>query len=186
MRCVRLIHLVACLTVPLLLPVKTQAQRSIELFGGGGVTGGDAESWSRTRLSDWSETYYDGHAQVFLVRALGARLGIEAGHSYLLWYRYNTCPGCDYPSFAERDIAANRLMAVARFDSPARLFAEFAAGVHFFDGFSDIGAFAGIGYRVPLSGSLELPIKLRAGAVMDSDENLFPVALSAGLAFRLR
>jgi hypothetical protein len=167
------------------MPLTVQAQRSIEVFGGGGFTSGDAKKWSGARLDDWNQTYYDGHAQLFLGKVLGARVGIEAGHNYLMWYRWNSCPGCISPVYGNRDVEASRLMAVFRFDSPTRLFAEFAGGMQFFDGGNDMGGFAGVGYRVPLMGKLELPIKLRAGMVLDSDANLFPVALSAGLAFRM-
>jgi hypothetical protein len=181
----RMLFLASSLTVIAALPAPLRAQRSIELFGGAGVTGGSIESWAKVAPYDWNQTLYDGHAQVFLMKAAGVRLGFEVGNTYLMWYTVNSCLGCSSPSYSQRDVSAWRAMAVARFNAPRLVFGEIAAGVHFFDGYNDLGAVAGIGVRVPLTANLELPIKLRGGVILDSDQNLYPVSLNAGLSLRL-
>lgn len=185
MRYSRTLALLAILTALAAVPARLSAQRSIELFAGGGMTAGDIGTWAAQSPYDWNQTLYDGHAQFLLGGAGGLRFGIEVGYSYLMWYSFNYCQGCASPEYTERDVSSSRVMAVARFDSPTRLFLEVAGGVQHFDDFNDLGGFAGIGYRIPLSGNLELPIKLRAGVILDSDQNLYPIALSAGLSFRL-
>jgi hypothetical protein len=102
-----------------------------------------------------------------------------------MWYDYNSCLNCFSPSYTTIEVSAMRLMLVARLEPTNRFFAEVAAGPHFFDDYNDLGVYAGIGYRIPLSANLTLPIKLRGGVILDSDQNLYPVSLSAGLSFRL-
>jgi hypothetical protein len=185
MRYTRRLAITAILTILGAVPIRLSAQRSVELFAGGGMTAGDIGTWSGARLNDWNQTLYDGHAQFFFAGTGGLRFGVEVGHSYLMWYSYNYCPNCDYPQYTESDVSSTRAMAVVRFDSPTRLFFEVAGGVHHIDDFNDLGGFAGVGYRIPLGASLELPIKLRAGVILDSDQNLYPIALSAGLSWKL-
>jgi hypothetical protein len=185
MRYSRIVVMTAILTTLGAVPARLSAQRSIELFAGGGVTAGDVGSWAGYPAYDWNETLYDGHAQFLLGGAGGLRFGIEVGYSYLMWYSFNDCPGCPSPTHIERDVSSSRAMAVARFESPTRIFIEVAGGVQHFDDFTDLGGFAGLGYRIPLAGNLELPIKLRAGVILDSDQNLYPIALSAGLSWKL-
>lgn len=164
---------------------RAAAQRLLEVYGGAGYTAGNVNNWSgHSSLYDWSQTLYDYHAEALLVRAGGVHLGLEAGYEHLMWYEYNYCPGCSTPAYTSRSVSATRVMAVARVDSPARLFAEVAAGMQFFDGYSDPGVYAGIGYRVPLTAAVDLPIKVRAGLILDSDQNLIPLSLSAGLSYR--
>jgi hypothetical protein len=175
----------ACAVASLMFaPAELRAQRSIDVFVGAGHTATDVEGWAKTRLLDWSQFLSDGHAQLFLLGLGPARLGVEAGHSDFMWYEYDSCPNCAQTHYADRYVAATRVLAVAQVGS--RVFAELAGGVHMFDGFTDLGAYGGFGVRIPLVGRLELPIKARAGIILDSDEKLIPITLSGGLSYRLK
>jgi hypothetical protein len=165
-------------------PAELRAQRSIDIFVGAGHTAADVEGWATTTLNDWSQFLFDGHAQAFLLGLGPARLGVEVGHSTYMWYKYNSCPGCVSPVFGETNVAATRVLAIAQFGS--RFFAELGGGMHMFDGYSNWGGYGGLGVRIPLIARLELPVKARAGFILSSDENLIPITLSAGLAYRLQ
>lgn len=180
----RSIHVACAVAVLTLVPAELRAQRSIEVFAGAGHTETDVEGWAKTRLTDWSQFLFDGHAQLFLLGLGPARLGVEAGQSDFMWYEFNSCGNCVQPVYTDRYVAATRVLGVAQFGS--RVFAELAGGMHMFDGFTDLGAYAGFGVRIPLVGRLELPIKARAGIILDSDETLIPLTLSGGLSYRLK
>jgi hypothetical protein len=178
---------IACAAAAALLtfvPAELRAQRSIDVFVGAGHTAADVESWATTRLNDWSQFLFDAHAQALLLGLGPMRLGLEVGHSSFMWYRYNSCPGCASPVYGESSVAATRALAVAQFGS--RFFAEVAGGIHMFDGYTNWGGYGGLGVRIPLLGRLELPVKARAGLILNSDENLIPLTLSAGLSYRLQ
>jgi hypothetical protein len=171
-----------------------RSQRSIDVFAGAGTTVADVEAWVGTRLNDWSQFLFDSHAQAFLLAVGPARLGLEAGHSSFMWYKYNSCPGCvardsrgnpvyEIPVYGENTVAATRVLAVAQFGS--RFFAELAGGVHMFDGYTSWGGYGGLGVRIPLVARLELPVKARGGFILNQNGSMIPVTLSAGLAYRL-
>ena len=180
----RSIHIACAVALLTLIPAELRAQRSIDVFVGAGHTAADVEGWAATRLSDWSQFLSDGHAQAFLLAFGPARLGVEVGHSDYMWYEYNYCPNCDSPAYTDRSVAASRVLAVAQFGY--RFFAELAGGMHMFDGFNDWGAYGGVGVRIPLIGRLEVPLKARGGLILDADQNLIPITLSAGLTYRLK
>lgn len=192
----RKIHIVGCAVALLALvpAAAARAQRSIDVFAGAGLTAADVERWAGTPLNDWSQFLFDAHAQAFLLALGPTRLGVEVGHSSFMWYSYNACPGCgsegfgeipgyDIPVYGETSVAASRVLAVARVGY--RFFAELAAGMHMFDGYSDWGGYGALGVRIPLMGRLEVPVKARAGFILDADQNLIPITLSAGLSYRL-
>ena len=182
-RCTYVAYVACAAALLALAPADLRAQRSIDIYAGAGHTEANVEGWSGTRLTDWSQFLFDVHAQAMLLGLGPVRLGLEAGHSSLLWYEYNSCLNCDFPSYTDRSVAATRVLAVAHVGS--RVFLELAGGMHMFDGFTDWGGYGGLGVRIPLMARLELPIKARAGYITDADENLIPITLSAGLSYRL-
>lgn len=195
MKCFRSIHIACGLALLTVAPAELRAQRSVDVFAGAGQTVADVEAWAGAPLNDWNQFLFDSYAQAFLFRLGAMRLGLEAGHSSFMWYKYNSCPGCvardsrgnpvyEIPVYGETSVAATRVLAVAQIGS--RFFAELAGGMHMFDGYTSWGGYGGLGVRIPLIARLELPVKARGGFILNPNGNMIPVTLSAGLSYRLQ
>jgi hypothetical protein len=143
-----------------------------------GYTVVDMDGWARNTNYDWGQFAWRGTVAGYRWMGPKVQLGVEGGTNYFFWYTYRTYSG--YESSAV-DVDAWHVMAMGRVYLSPRVFAEVGGGYFFFSDFSDPGVVAGLGYRIPVSERLSVPIKARAGMVLDSDANVIPLTLSGGI-----
>lgn len=151
------------------------AQRSAEVHFGIGYTGVDIQGWSYG-ASDWGQFMGQAYAQAFPVRFGPIALGAEFGYQHFFWY-------VDDTYFYDHNVDAFYLMAQVRSAFRENFFAELGFGVYFFEEYNDPGFSAAIGYQLRINEKLSVPLKFRTGIIFDTDANLYPVGISAGLAF---
>ncbi len=171
---------VIALCALLTLPATGTAQTAIEVYGGVGYTAVDVDAWSGTSTGaeDWDQVAFEGYVQVFTLQAGNVSLGLEAAYEYLFWYDV-----LYLGSTLTREVEATRILALARFDLAGPTFAELGAGAHLFDGFTDIGIAAGVGYLLPVNERISVPLKLRGDYVMDPDASLLVTRGSVGVRY---
>ncbi len=152
---------------------------TFEVAGGIGFTAVDREAWSGTSLADWNQTHYGGAAKA-LMDVGSVKLGLRAGYQYFWWYSVPV-PGYSYTRTYE--YGATHVGALVRVPLGPSMAADLGASYYFFDGFSDPGLNAAIGYFVPLSRDFTLPIQVHADRVFDSSAALQAVSLSVGISY---
>ncbi len=163
-------------------PAVAAAQTRIAGLGGMGYTAVNKEKWTgHSTLNDWNQALYLVNGQVlFGLPGKKVSVGAEAGYDYFLWYKIPlTSGGYEY------DVSAYHVLGVLNAQLSGGNFVEVAAGPHFFDGFTDIGVYGAVGHRFRVGERLVMPVKVRAGAVLDSDAPLLPVGLLVGLEYTL-
>ncbi len=163
------------------VPAAAGAQTRIAAFGGMGYTAVSKDAWTgHSSLADWNQALYLGNAQV-LFGLPGGKLsvGAEGGYDYFFWFMNTAANGG-----VTYDVTAYHVMGVLN-AQVGNNFVEVAAGPHMFDGFTDVGVYGAVGHRFRLGPSLTMPIKLRAGAVLDSDAALKTIGGLVGLEYTL-
>lgn len=159
-----------------------KAQVMIELDGGAGYTLVDVPSWAGSEPEDWSQFATQYNAQVFFQGKPHLAFGVGVGRHHLFSYSYTYYYG-SFPIYPSYDVAATRIMALVRLQAK-NLFVDFGAGVYLFGEYTDPAISSSVGYRIPLSPKLGLPIKFNWGLVFDEDGQLLPLSLSAGVSYR--
>jgi hypothetical protein len=162
--------------------LSAKAQVVLEVDGGVGYTMVDVPSWAGSEPEDWSQFAQHYNAQVFFQTKSMLGFGINVGRHQLFSYDYSYYYG-DFPIYPHYDVAATRVMGLVRLQAK-KLFVDFGAGVYMFDDFTDPAIVSTVGYRIPLSSSLGLPIKFNWGLVFDADGRLLPLSITAGLSYR--
>ena len=153
-------------------------QRTVEVYGFAGYTGVDPEEWAGTRLNDWDQFASGWYIQVFPYSNEIVSLGLEYGYSYLLFYTFPFTT-----TLSERNIDANRLLAMARLFPERNLIIEGGLGMYFFEDFTNLGLALAGGYRIPLAQSWSLPIKFRTNFIFDSDASIIQPGLDIGVSY---
>jgi hypothetical protein len=153
----------------------------LELTAGAGTTIVDVDAWAGTVANDWGTVAYQGTARLFFLSMGRARIGAEVSYRYYFWYNYFP-GGTSYPY--EFEVSGAQLSAVARFPLGARASLDAGLGVYDFEDSSEFGAHAALGYHVPLSPTMTLPIQVRADYVI-TDPSLIPITVNAGIGIRL-
>lgn len=162
----------------LLVPHQSEAQRSLEVYGGAGSTLVDAEKLAGIPLADW-ETFASGYSiQAFLVGNDFISVGAEYGYTYLLFYT-----AVFGSIFIENEVEASRAMLMVRLNPGESLLIEGGVGAYFFDGTTDAAIGIGAGYKFTLNENLSVPIKLRTDLVFTENTLTVPLTLNAGLAY---
>ncbi len=173
------------LVVLLFRPAPARGQVTLEAHGAVGYASVDIDTWAGSSLNDWTQVSSSGYAQVFFGKAGPVALGVEGGYQKFFWYNVRI-PFGTTTVLRDRNVTASRVMVVARFQGPmSPVFGEVALGAHMFDGFTDGGAAAAVGYKMKLGPMLSLPIKVRADLVNDSSTRITAISASAGLSFGL-
>ncbi|MEP1097638.1 MAG: hypothetical protein ABJG78_21145 [Cyclobacteriaceae bacterium] len=162
----------------LVAPHQSEAQRSLEVYGGVGSTLVDVEKLAGIPLADW-ETFASGYSiQAFLVGNDFVSVGAEYGYTYMLFYT-----AVIGSIFIENEVEATRAMLMARLHPEKSLLIEGGVGAYFFDGKTDAAIGIGAGYKFELNESLSVPIKLRTDLVFTENTLTVPLTLNAGLAY---
>jgi hypothetical protein len=170
-----LIMLLLCMILFIQNNRNAAAQKSAELHFGIGYTGVDVQGWSYG-ASDWGQFMGQAYAQAFPVQFSGFALGAEFGYQHFFWY-------VDDTYFYEHNVNAFNLMALVRSMFRENFFAELGFGVYFFEEYNDPGLSAALGYIFKINEKLSIPLKFRTGIIFDKDANLYPLGISAGLAY---
>lgn len=168
---------------PAAAPVPAAESRMLlEVTGGIGTTVVDVDAWAGIAANDWGTVAYSATGRLFfLTLGGGARVGAEAAYRYFFWYNYY--PGTTtYPY--QYDVTATQISGVVRFPMGARMSADVGAGMYVFEGGSEFGGHVALGYHLPLSPTMTLPVQVRADYVV-TDPSLIPITVNAGIGFRL-
>ena len=169
----------------LIAAAPAQAQVTLEAHAGLGYTSVNVDNWAGSSLNDWRQTAYVGYVQAFLLTSKKLSLGAELGNEYFFWYNV-AIPFGSSTILSDRNVKASRVMAVVRLQGAGKIFGEAALGAHLFDGFTDGGAAAAIGYMLGAGGEkLSIPLKIRADFVNDPDVKMTTITATVGLSFRL-
>jgi opacity protein-like surface antigen len=166
------------------IPKTTPAAGSkflLEIVGGIGTTVVDVDQWAGSTALDWGTTNYSVTGRLFfLTLGPSARLGVEGGYQYLVWY---SVPGLGSTPY-EYASSPTHFAGVIRLLLGRSLTFDAGAGAHLFGSSgTKVGILAALGYQVRLSPTLSLPIQLRSDVIL-TDPSAIPVALNAGLGFR--
>jgi len=153
----------------------SSCQISAEIHVGIGYTGVDIQEWTYG-ASDWGQMMGQIYVQAFPIRFGGIVVGAEFGFQHYLWYVDDTYG-------YEHNVDAFNLMGIVRSQFNENFFAELGFGAYFFGEFTDPGFSAILGYIININEKLAIPLKFRTGVVFDKDTNLYPVGISAGLAY---
>jgi hypothetical protein len=177
--------LVACVLLLGFVPV-AQAQVTVEVSGGMGLTAVDLDQWSNAFARsgrDWSKTNHHIRGLVLPFTSGKFSLGGEFASQDLFWYTYNACPGCG--SFVEGTTAvgSTSVMGSGRLDVGHRSFVDFGAGMFFVGGETRMGAAGAVGHSVPVNEKVSIPIKFRTDIVFGQ---LVAPAVSVGVSFKLQ
>jgi len=165
-------------------PAPAHAQVTLEAHAGLGYTSVNVDTWAGSSLNDWRQVAYVGYAQVFFLKSKKLSLGAEVGGQYFFWYNV-ALPFGTTTILADRNVKANRVMAVVRLQGAGKLFGEAALGAHLFDGFTDGGAAAAVGYMLSGGGKVSIPIKVRADFINDPDVKMTTITATIGISFGL-
>jgi len=176
--------LIALCGVALVAVAPLRAQITFEGHGGAGYSQVDVDAWGGSSVNDWDQVTRVGYAQVFFLKLGMVAIGAEAGNQYFFWYNVRI-PFGSSTILSDRNVSANRVMGVVRFEGAGRVFGEVAAGAHLFDSFTDTGFAAAVGYKIPLAPKISIPIKLRVDFVNDPDVTIMPVTVSGGISVSL-
>ena len=164
------------------ITTKLTAQVTFEANVGIGVTAVDLQAWAYGTADDWGLFSGTASAAVFLVNPGPFSIGAEYRFHHFFWYGY-------YPSgysyLVDVSVDAHGLMGILRLNMVAGLFLETGFGPYFFSGWTDWGGMLAVGYNISLGEHLYIPIKLRSEVVFDSDTNLYPLRLNAGIGYKL-
>ncbi len=154
----------------------------LEITGGVGYTVVNMDSWAGTAANNWDNIAYWGAARLLFPMSGGLRFGVEAGYNYHFWYNYYP-GGTSYPY--EYQVNATHVAGLVRFPLGTRFTADLGGGVQMFNrAGTHPEALAALKYHIPLSAKLDLPIGVRADAIL-SNPILVPVRLSAGIGIKL-
>lgn len=159
-----------------------KSQMLVELDAGVGYTMVDVPAWAGSEPEDWSQFAQHYNAQVFFQTKSTLAFGINVGRHNLFSYDYSYYYG-DFPIYPHYNVAATRVMGLVRLQAK-KLFVDFGAGVYMFGDFTDPAITSSVGYRIPLSSNLGLPIKFNSGLVFDADGRLLPLSITAGLSYQ--
>ena len=161
-----------------------KANLVLEITGGVGYTVVNMDSWAGVvnGVNNWNNMAYWGAARLLFPMSGGLRFGVEAGYNYHFWYNYYP-GGTSYPY--EYQVNATHVAGLVRFPLGTHFTADLGAGVQMFNrAGTHPEALAALKYHIPLSARVDLPIGVRADAIL-SNPLLVPVRLSAGLGFKL-
>jgi len=159
----------------LLIPTRSSGQIDVELYAGIGYTGVDIVGWTYINPYDWNQGMGHVYAQAFPLNIGIISIGAEFGFQHFFWYeRYN---------YTEENVDAFRFMGIVRAYLTDKLYTELGPGAYRFGDWTDFGVMGAFGYKIGVTERLSIPIKLRAAIILDEDSNLYPVGLSAGLAY---
>ncbi|HKJ93316.1 MAG TPA: hypothetical protein VJ957_09110 [Longimicrobiales bacterium] len=169
---------ILCIMTTLATPRHAAAQIATELHGGVGYTSVSVDAWAGTSAQDWGQMASGYYVQVFPYQRGRISVGGELGYEYFFWYDifYN-----GYTS--TRNVSATRVAAVARLGLGGPAYAEAAASMHLFDGFSDPGIGVGVGYMLPINEHFSVPLGLRGDLVLDPDTQLFASRFNVGIRY---
>jgi hypothetical protein len=147
----------------------------------------DVQKAMETTLETWNQYAYGGTIQVlFELKPGGLQIGAETGASHLYYweeqyYAYDPDP---VPRWRWGDMWTWHLGGVIEKKLSRSFYLQGGASLHDFLNGSGItpGLSAAAGYAFPLSGSIRLPVEIRADAVFG---NATPIMLraSVGLSF---
>ena len=165
-------------------PDSTFGQRVIEVHGGIGYTSVDIEAWAGTEPNEWDQTMSQIEVQYFFSQVGELSIGVELGYQYFFWYEV-IIPFGTTRLFSGRSAEANHLMAVGRYEFTDKMFADLGLGMIFFEDFTDYGLSGALGYRIQVNEKLAIPVKFKAGIVLDNDANLIPLGISIGLSYKM-
>jgi len=157
----------------------TQSRMTFEVTGGVGYSIVDMKTWSGYTINNSSAMAYWGAARLIFPGS-GVRFGIEGGYHYHFWYNYYP-GGTSYPY--QYDVSAAHVAALVRLPLGAHGTFDLGGAMHFLTP-NKFGGLVALMYHIPLGQALELPIGVRADAILTTPV-LIPVVLSAGLGFKL-
>lgn len=155
-----------------------QAQVSLEAYGTVGYSAMDVEKWFEQTLEDWGQVAYGGYVQGFYQINDEFSIGAEVGFLEYFWL---TRPSPFSSGLQELHFSATRLMVLARYGFAENAFLEGGLGNNSFDGFSVFTAGLGVGYKIPVSDQLSIPLKLRTDFL--TGEGITPITLSFGVSY---
>lgn len=166
---------------------EVRSQRSVHALASVGYSAVDEGAFTHDTAYNWSKTMSGLHVQALLGTVGAVNVGAEFGYGYLFWYEVRRAPACDAcaPGYSSRDVDAYRLMVMGRMSLDRNWFAEFGFGPYFFGEFTDLAIAGGLGYALPLSSTVQLPLKARGDLISDADANLFTLGISAGISYML-
>lgn len=160
-------------------PVVTPSRLTFEITGGVGYSIVDMNQWSGIPVNNWSNMVKWGAARLVFPGS-GMRFGIEGGYHYHFWYNYYP-GGTSYPY--QYEVSAAHAAGFVRMPLGARTTFDVGGAVHFFNS-TKFGALASLMYHIPLGANMDLPIGVRADAILTTPI-LIPVVVSAGFGFKL-
>ncbi len=165
-------------------PDSTFGQQVIEIHGGIGYTSVDLEAWAGTEPNEWDQTMSQIEVQYFFSQVGDLTIGVELGYQYFFWYEV-VIPFGSTRLFRGRWAEANHLMAIGRYEFNDKLYADVGLGMIYFEDWTDIGLSGALGYRFRANEKLAVPVKFKAGLVLDNDANLIPLGITIGLAYKM-
>jgi hypothetical protein len=152
-----------------------------EITGGVGVTVVNMGTWAGETVNNSSAVNYGGAGRVLFPLGKSMMLGVEAGYSYHFWWNYYVGP----PSYTwQYDVTAWHVAAMVRLPIAVRTTLDLGGGLHIFNRAGTYpGVLAALTYHIPLTQTLDLPVGVRADAILTSP-TIIPVVATVGLGFR--
>ena len=170
----------------LLIPFAAHAEKTIEITGNIGVTSVNLDELvkkdevANTAVDDWDQTASGIGAQVFFTTIGSVSVGAELMYQYLYWYQVRI-PYVPSPIYRDYGVSTMRVAPVFRFGTRALSF-DVGPELNFLGG-GTLGVMASGNVYIPLSKTLDIPIKLR----IDAFNNIVPtVAATANVGLRYR
>ncbi|MEO9805335.1 MAG: hypothetical protein ABJF04_18900 [Reichenbachiella sp.] len=154
------------------------SQISLEAYATVGYSAMDVEKWFEQSLEDWGQVAYGGYVQGIYDLNDDLAVGAEVGYLEYFWL---TRQSPFSSGVQELHFSATRVMLLARYKFGEYGFLEGGLGNNSFDEFSVFTAAIGVGYKIPVSDQLFIPLKFRTDFL--TGEGITPITLSFGVSY---
>lgn len=176
------------ITLSFLVPFIAKSQSSVEFTLGAGATVVDVESLvekdeiTGTVAQDWEVTNVGISGQYFFTTFGNIAFGGELMYQYLYWYSV-LVPYTPSPIYREYSVTAFRITPIFRFGGNKAFNFDLGPEFNFSDGLS-IGLLASANYNIPISETIDIPLKLRMD-ILSQTVLTIPISINAGVRVKL-
>lgn len=176
------------ITLIILSSANGYSQSSIEFTLGAGVSVIDIEKLVEqdetigTIATDWGTTNIGIGGQYFFTTFGNVSFGGELMYQYLYWYSVRV-PYVPSDIFREYSVSTFRITPIFRFGGNSPFNFDLGPEFNFSDGVS-IGFLASANYNIPISETVEVPLKLRFDTMFQTVVTI-PISINAGVRIKL-
>ncbi len=178
-----------CILFLLITPVTGRAMESLifRINAGAGFTFIDlptAMEWNENYFEDWDKVNVKVNLQCEFLEFSSLRLGAEVGYNRLYYY-YVRVPWVPSALIYEATIAPVNVSALVSYSINDNFFIQAAAGPYFFEEGAVLGVKGTLGYRIPVSENMAVPISL-VGDLITGEGTPSSIGITVGLEFKLK